>query len=60
MALDPFEGDVTFLVQLDKRFPDVAICHWLLLRVLPAAFDPTLPPVVSETIHDIGGIADNM
>src|SRR6185437_13068424 len=62
VPLDPAEGHANVAEQreCEQRLPQVAVRHRLVLRVLPAAALPSLPPGVGEALDHVGGVADHL
>src|SRR5580698_9624781 len=56
----PADGYVGGQRELNERLPEVAVCHRLVLRVLPTAAEPPPPPPVGEALDDVGRVADHL
>src|SRR6202453_5523145 len=56
----PADRDLAGQRELDERLPEVAVGHRLVLRVLPTAAEPPLPPPVGEALDDVGRVADHL
>jgi hypothetical protein len=60
MALDPTEGDLTELHDLDQWLPQVAIGNRLLVTGDPVPAKPALPPSVPEAVDNVRRVAHDL
>ena len=64
MPLHPPEYDRVITSEIyylgDQWLPEIPVSDKIALGIPPAAPTPTLPPTVPKTVHDVGGVANDL